>query len=224
MSRQVTKTDLGLLTPLGRRLAGWLIPYLATWVTPNQITFFGFVCLLAAGLALYMASFAKAWLLLAIAGIIVHWLTDELDGEFARVRGLTSERGFFLDLFLDGVGATTIMLGLAFASYTRFALMTLFLVLYLHRSILEFMIMVLRHRFVLRRFSTPELRVLVIIITLLTFVQDGPIVTLLGHPLGWFDLALLTCIPIAFLEWLITAFRFYHELEPPRRNESTSDV
>lgn len=224
MSRQVTRVDLSLLTPLARWLTVWLIPYLPAWLTPNQITSSGFACLLLASFALYLASFAKAWLFVAVAGIIMHWLTDELDGEFARARGLTSERGFFLDLFLDFVGATSIILGLAYASYTRFPLVILFLVLYLHQAILVLMIMVLRRRFVLGRFSTPELRALLILVILLTFIWDGNVMMIAGQPFGWFDLALLVFIPITFVAWLSSAIRFYRELEPPHRNESTPEM
>ncbi len=224
MSRQVTRVDLSLLTRLARWLTIWLIPYLPAWITPNKITSFGFACLLLAGLALYLASFVKAWLFVAVAGIIVHWLTDELDGELARARGLTSERGFFLDLFLDGVGATSIMIGLACASYTRFPLVTLFLVLYLHQAILLLMIMVLRQRFVLGRVSTPELRALLIVVILLTFIQDGSIIRIAGQPFGWVDLTVLVCIPITFVAWVSSAIRFYRELEPPHGNESSPEI
>ena len=218
MARQVTKADASYLNPLARRLALRSIVYFPAWVTPNQITTLGFASLLLVALAYYLASFAKGWLLVAVAGLIVHWLTDHLDGEFARARGLTSERGFFLDQFLDTLGASAIVIGIACASYTQFPLVILFAVLYLHRVILTLLVIVLRQRFVLGRVGPSEMQLLLIVLALLTYFRAGSVLEVAGRPFGWFDLAALAVLPLTFTEGLIAAIRFYRELEPPPRH------
>src|SRR5262249_12442127 len=107
------KSSPSPMAALGRRLARRLVPWVPQGVTPNQLTVLGLGCLVLAGLAFYLGSFERRWMLVGVAGVYVQWLSDHLDGTLARQRGLVSERGFFLDLFLDAVGLACLLLGLA---------------------------------------------------------------------------------------------------------------
>lgn len=73
-----------------------------------------------AGLAFFLAGFNPIWFLVAELAVVVHWLADHLDGHLARARGLTSDRGLFLDMYLDMVSVTFLFYGIASASYASF--------------------------------------------------------------------------------------------------------
>ncbi len=216
MARPLVKIDPSPLTPLAHRLTRLIILRLPAWVTPNQITWLCFLVNGLGGAAYYLASFDRRWLFVAIGCLLFHWVGDNLDGELARARQLTSERGFFLDLFLDQLGVTIFALGLAFASYTNLAMVMSAIVAYqilFHLTLLQ---IVLRQRFSLGRFGPAEGRFGLIALTLLAYLQPGPVLMVAGTPLGWFDLGVTTATGLALLERALDAVRLYRELEPPR--------
>lgn len=205
------KIDNSFLLPLAQRFARWAIPFIPTWVKPNHITVLGFLMIIIASVSFYLASFNKLWLLVAPLPIFLHWLTDNLDGELARARNQTSDRGFFLDLFLDNVGLTAIALGLAFASYTRFELWAVAHMITLLRTILILFWIVLKRQFPLP--PTAEGRFILITLTLLTFYWHGSVLQIGSYYLGWFDLFIVLLLPISFFEMVKSAVELYRQLE-----------
>jgi archaetidylinositol phosphate synthase len=217
MARTILKDDPSLLTPLAHRIAGRIIPRLPAWVTPNQITWLCLLVNILGGLAYYLASFGRGWLFVAILCLLFHWVGDNLDGELARARQMTSERGFYLDLILDQVGVTLFAIGLAFSSYVNTAVVLMAIVAYqvlFHLTLLQ---IIMRQRLMLGRFGPAEGRFGLMGLTLLAFLWPGPVVSVADMPLGWFDLGVTTATGLALAERLIGAVRLYGELDPPRR-------
>ena len=75
-----------LLAAAEQRALHWIAPRLPARVMPDHLTALGVAA--AAGIA---ASYAlsggnRAWLWVASALLVVHWLGDSLDGTLARVR------------------------------------------------------------------------------------------------------------------------------------------
>ena len=99
--------------PLSTRLSGYLA---RTNVTPNQITVVSFLTTVigAAFLALggYVAQALGGVLILAASVI------DGCDGEIARLKGLATPRGAWLDTMLDRYGDVVITVAIV-AAYTR---------------------------------------------------------------------------------------------------------
>jgi phosphatidylglycerophosphate synthase len=99
------------VTPWDVRLARLLVrPLRHTPLTPNALTTFGILTsLTAAGL---MASGGR-WRS-ALAGTLFMFavLVDHMDGEFARLTGLTSRFGHYYDHVAAGVGYVSLFLGL----------------------------------------------------------------------------------------------------------------
>ena len=216
MAEPLVKIDPSPLTPIAQRLARWIIPRLPTWVTPNQITWLCFVVNCFGGLAYLRAGSNRGWLLVAIGCLLVHWVGDNLDGELARARKLTSERGFFLDLILDQLGVTIFALGLAFSGFTNTALVLSTIIAYQVLFHITLMQMVLRGRFVLGRFGPAEGRFGLMALTALAFLMPGPILSIAGAPLGWFDLGVATATALALAERVRDAIALYRELAPPQ--------
>ncbi len=105
------------------KLAAKFIPFIPIWVTPNHITFLGFIFGIIAATFYYLASFHKALLLFAAICIFLHLLADSLDGSTARERNLTSRRGEFLDKIIDALFFLALPIGIGLSSYAHFEIM-----------------------------------------------------------------------------------------------------
>lgn len=215
MSRAFTKIDRSPFTPIARSIAAWIIPRLPAWITPNQITCIGCMLYVTAGLSFVLASVARHWFLVASLCIFLHWITDNLDGELARARQLSSQRGFFLDLFLDTVGGAAVGAGLGLASYTLPHVLLIANMVILLASVLTVFRLFLTSEFQIPTFGPAEIRMILVMLALASFVWNNTVVTVGGVPLGWFDLAGCILILIVGCETTIRAVQLYRRLEPP---------
>src|SRR3546814_630624 len=97
-----------------------LCPRPPAWVTPDQLTTLGFfgAVLVAAG---YMLSrIDDEWLGLSLAGYIVNWFGDSLDGSLARWRRIERPAyGYFVDHSVDGLAIVLIVGGIGASPYFR---------------------------------------------------------------------------------------------------------
>ena len=123
MSESITPVQRiqgNLLARAERRLLTWLCARLPKWVKPDQLTVLGLI-----GAAMVLAGYAagevdRQWLWLAIAGFLVHWFGDSLDGSLARFRQIERPRfGYFIDHSADGLGNLMIVGGLGLSPFVR---------------------------------------------------------------------------------------------------------
>lgn len=99
------------MTPWDVRLARLLVrPLRHTPVTPNALTTLGLVASLAA--AWLLASGAPRRSALGGALFMLAVLVDHMDGEFARLAGLTSRFGHYYDHVAAGLGYVSLFAGL----------------------------------------------------------------------------------------------------------------
>jgi len=98
-----------------RRVLNWLCARMPRAVTSDMLTFLGVVGAVLTFAGFFLSDRSVSWLWLAIAGLVLNWLGDSLDGSLARYRGTERPRyGFFLDHMADtfvmalvAVGVTT---------------------------------------------------------------------------------------------------------------------
>ncbi len=97
------------IDPLWEKIAR---PLAATGITPNQVTLTGFalVVLAVAGFLLH-----GSLVLLGLC-LLLAFAFDALDGAVARLSGLSSRRGGYLDAMVDRYQELAMMLALGFAS------------------------------------------------------------------------------------------------------------
>jgi phosphatidylglycerophosphate synthase len=209
------KIDPSPLAPLATALVTRLLPYLPDWVRPNQLTVLGCLAMVGAGAAMAAAGLDRRWFVVAVALTLLHWATDHLDGVLARSRALASERGFFLDLFLDQVGLTALLIGIGLASYATLAIFLAYVVLIMLRNLLLLHWLLLRHLFIIPFPGPAEVPFLVAAVAGLTWWYDGPIVTLAGRGLGWIDSAGLVLIALLAADLLWSFLRLAANLRPP---------
>lgn len=118
--KPVQRIQGNLLARAERRLLTWLCSRLPAWVKPDQLTALGLI-----GAAMVLVGYAASgidvqWLWLAIAGFVVHWFGDSLDGSLARYRQIERPRfGYFIDHSADGLGNLMIVGGLGLSPFVR---------------------------------------------------------------------------------------------------------
>jgi phosphatidylglycerophosphate synthase len=116
----LTRIQQNLLAAQERRLLNWICPRLPGWITPDKLTILGLV-----GAAIIFAGYAASaagrdWLWLAVAGYVVQWFGDSLDGSLARFRSIERPRyGYFVDHSADVIGVLLILGGLGLSPYIR---------------------------------------------------------------------------------------------------------
>ncbi|HNQ36722.1 MAG: CDP-alcohol phosphatidyltransferase family protein [Prolixibacteraceae bacterium] len=115
ISRDRNRTNL--LRNGEQKAIAFLVQYIPSWMTSNMLTAIGF-----SGNVLILASFLlaawvdKRFLLGGVAGFLVSWFGDSLDGRIAYYRHIPRKwYGFSLDLTIDWLG--TFLIGLGFIFY-----------------------------------------------------------------------------------------------------------
>jgi phosphatidylglycerophosphate synthase len=104
-----------------RVLLVYIAKRLPAWIRPDHLTAFGLAGALLCGIGFAAAAASPRWLWLAVAGLVVNWAGDSLDGNLARARGIERPRyGFFVDHSCDVVSQALIFMGLAVSPYIRF--------------------------------------------------------------------------------------------------------
>lgn len=109
-----------LLAAQERRLLTWLCQRLPAWVTPDQLTVLALLGALAVFAGYAASAWARDWLWLSVAGYVVHWFGDSLDGSLARFRAIERPRyGYFVDHSADALGTLFILGGLGASPFVR---------------------------------------------------------------------------------------------------------
>jgi archaetidylinositol phosphate synthase len=125
-----------LLAKPERRLLRWIAARLPRWILPDDLTALGVLAAFAICGAYQLSNDSVAWLWVASALLVVHWLGDSLDGTLARVRGIERPRyGFYLDHLVDAVSTVAIGIGLGLSPYMVLSVGTIVVVAYLMLSI-----------------------------------------------------------------------------------------
>jgi phosphatidylglycerophosphate synthase len=212
----IAKVEFSPFLPLIVGICRRTVRFVPAGITPNQITIASFLCVAGSGASVYLAGRLGSWWLVAVVGLyFLHWYLDNLDGTLARSRGQTSDRGFFLDLFLDALGYSAFFLGTAFSRYSAgFPLLAL-LILVLMRELLMMHWMLLRQRFVMPAVGPSELPLIVLLLAVLTAFWPTELLRLGGVSWGWIDAAAALGAITYAADIGVSAVRLYRALDPP---------
>jgi phosphatidylglycerophosphate synthase len=194
-----------------------LLPLIPDSVQPNQVTLFGFSFGALAALGYGLAAVNRGWLIVGIAAHLVFWVCDNLDGTLARRRGLTSVRGFFLDLTLDQVAYVLIYVGLGASGVLLLPIAAAAAIVHLLHVHMVDMWIYLRGEEHFGKFGPTELTLVITASVLVTLVWPGPIVSALGVPLGFFDLVALAMIAGGTVEFVRSLLLLVGQLPGPDR-------
>ena len=103
-----------------RRLLNWICPRLPAWVTPDQLTTLGFLGAVMVAMGYMLSWLSPAWLSLSVAGYVVHWFGDSLDGSLARWRRIERPSyGYFVDHSVDAIATLLMISAIGMSPYMR---------------------------------------------------------------------------------------------------------
>lgn len=99
----------GLLTKISK-------PFMR--MNPNTITLISLLISFLAALSYYLTWYSSYLLFLSFLFILLASMMDAIDGKVARMRGISSPRGDFLDHLIDRYGDMLIIIGIALSPYS----------------------------------------------------------------------------------------------------------
>lgn len=163
--RQAARLQQSFLAIPEKRFLVWMAERTPDWINSDHLTILGFAAQLLTGTSYALARGNRAWLLVAIAFLILNWFGDSLDGSLARVRHKQRPRyGFYVDHMLDSFGTVVLMGGLAVSGFMSpliaISLLTLFLLLSIQSYLATYVFGEFRMSF--WSFGPTELRLLLI--------------------------------------------------------------
>ena len=100
-------------------MISWLLPKIPRWMNPNFLTGVGLAGnIIVAGSFILAANFNRAFLLLGLAGFLISWFGDSLDGRLAFYRERPRKHyGFTLDITIDWI--SIIIIGFGYIIYSE---------------------------------------------------------------------------------------------------------
>ena len=218
----IQRIQENLVARTERRVLNRLCAILPRWITPDILTAIGMFGSFMVFAGYLSSNVDEDWLWLSIAGYIVHWFGDSLDGSLARFRRIERPRyGYFLDHSCDGFATMLVVVGIGLSSYVELTVALIALVGYLLMSIHAFLSVkvVGELRLSYLNAGPTELRLVLIGLTLAMLIA-GPENPIIRH-LNGFDLFVggvgLLLIGLFVLQTATTARRLAKE-EPARRH------
>ncbi len=182
------RRELGITGELEKQVLLWLCARVPARIGPDHLTLLGAAALVAGGVAYALTPRDLRWLHAVNLSLLLNWLGDSLDGTLARFRRTPRPRyGFYVDHFVDAVGATTLLGGLALSGLAHPAVAAALLVAYLLMSVEIALCAHVTGTFRITRgpIGGTELRLLLIAANLAASVW--PRLSVLGHTAGLFD-------------------------------------
>lgn len=105
-----------ILKSLEQPVIAFLCERIPTFITPDMLTFIGFLGSVMVAGSFLLAVNNKAYLLLGVLGFAIQWFGDSLDGRVAYYRNIPKKwYGFALDMSMDWL--STILIGIGFYYY-----------------------------------------------------------------------------------------------------------
>lgn len=185
--KPVARIQENLLATSERRLLTWLCSRMPPWIKPDGLTAIGMIGALAIFAGYAASTFGVGWLWLAIAGYVVQWFGDSMDGSLARYRKIERPSyGYFLDHSCDGLATLLILVGMGLSPFVTLDVALVALAGYLLLSIHAFLSARVLGELKLSYLAAgpTELRVMLITLTLMMMTL-GTAPGLFGHISGF---------------------------------------
>jgi len=120
VSEPLTRIQRNLLARSERTLLNALCARMPGWVSPDILTAIGVGGAFVIFTGYALSGFSPAFLWLAIAGYVIQWFGDSMDGSLARFRKIERPSfGYFLDHSCDGLTSLLILAGIGLSPFVR---------------------------------------------------------------------------------------------------------
>ena len=195
-----------LLGPIERPAIAWFVKHLPEWVTPDHLTFLGFLSAILIGISYWLTNSDMRFIWLANLGFFLNWFGDSLDGSLARYRKIERPKyGFFIDHTVDTISEVFIFLGIGLSPLVNLDLALIALVGYLCMANLVYITTSVEGEFRISygKLGPTEVRAIAVISNIIIFFIGNPMI---GFPFG--ELSIYNLVLIAVI-CLLFFFFFY---------------
>lgn len=101
-------------------MLNWICERLPLWWTPDRLTALGFGGAVMIAIGYVLSNWSPDWLWLSVAGFVINWFGDSLDGSVARYRNIERPNyGYFIDHSLDALANMLFIIGMGLSPYLR---------------------------------------------------------------------------------------------------------
>lgn len=196
-----------LLTPIERPVLHWLAARVPGRILPDHLTALGVVGAALIPLGFGLSGVHRAYLWFVVAGFVINWFGDSLDGTVARYRHRERPRyGFFIDHTVDVVNTALMFLGFGLSPYADLRMAACALIGYSALSQLSYINTIVSGEFRISggKFGPTEARLIGIAVTMALYLFGARILTIpFLWPVTWLDLT-LAAMAVYFLALFVT--------------------
>lgn len=229
---QSVRIQTSLLNGLEKKALVWLAERQPKWADSDMLTFVGTIGAVVIALGFALSNISVHFLWLTIAGFVINWYGDSLDGTLARVR--KQQRpvyGFYIDHTVDAINEAFMFLGAGMSPFMRFDIACVLLVVYLMLTLNVSMNAHLKGEFRLTyaKLGPTEFRLICIIACLILMFAQGLREIVIEMP--WFGgvlslclldiigMVILLALVVIYLVTIIQDARYYAKIDPKHKNE-----
>lgn len=208
-----------------QRIIHWLCNRLPGWATSDMLTVLGVIGAAISFCGYWLSRQHEGWLWLAIAGIVINWLGDSLDGSFARHSNAERPKyGFFLDHMADTLAIGLIAVGIGLSPYAHVTSALAVLIAYYLMAILSLATCLATGTFRIsfNGVGPTEIRLLIVACTLAIVGLPVPAFTWGDAVLTMYDAIMVGLALLMLLTGALQAIRTGRELsvtDPPVRRK-----
>lgn len=189
-------------------------PYLPKWVTPNMLTAIGAVGGIIAAVSFFMASYCRWIYVSGIVGIMMHIVTDALDGHVARIKNMTSEAGAFFDIMVDVCLSTFVLIALGLSRFAHIQIVVFAVPMYAMTIVTLMNYILYLKEFPFPRFGPIESQLGYIVIAIAGILFDGKGLLTIGNiQLMAADILLLIAMPFSYYELARMQIQLFRRLQ-----------
>jgi len=162
------KSNSGLLVPLERRFASFVLPRIPSWIETYHLTLLTPIWSLGIVGFCYLAKSNLRWLWMVNLMVVLHYFTDHFDGKLGKYRNTGLRKwGFYMDHLFDYGFLCSILIGYSFLIPQK-SMFSLMLVLCVFSAFMfhTFLMLAATEEFKVSfsRFGPTELRIALIVI------------------------------------------------------------
>lgn len=219
------RVNRSLTAAAEKRALEWMAERAPSWLSSDQLTLFGFLAQISAGIFYRFAFYNRYALLLVCLCLVLNWFGDSMDGTLARVRKQQRPRyGFYVDHMVDCFGSVALMCGMACSGFLHWQVAVAMLIGFLLLSAESYLATHTLGCFKMSQglFGPTELRILLIIGNLA--LLGSPDSRIFGHTWLLFDVGGVIATAGMLLMVIVTTVRhtaqLYRQEKLPIRRSS----
>ncbi|MBQ8061905.1 MAG: CDP-alcohol phosphatidyltransferase family protein [Bacteroidales bacterium] len=130
--KKAVRIQTSILNGVEKKALVWLAQRQPKWVVSDFLTIIGILGSVMIAFGFILSNHGIGWLWLSIAGFIVNWYGDSLDGTLARVRNTQRPiYGYYLDHTVDIINEAIMFIGIGISYLMRLDIALMIFILYL---------------------------------------------------------------------------------------------